>query len=600
MRKQPPVTQESLPGKTPDAQKADVPRWVGRGLTIVLVIAAAMRLWGIDYGLPYEGITYDQVTYEESQEVHRAFKLGAGEYAWVFGKGGLYFLLFVEYGIYYVVSLALGWVGDSREFAVQVLQDRTPTYLMGRLTNLLLGLLTYAVVYAIGKRLYDWRVGFAAAIIGSLAYYHAVFSTVINVDIGMTFALWTSVLVYLKYERDKGLRYLVGSGVLGAVAIAFKLPAAVLIPLIFLAIASAPGQWQVPRRVFKECGIFLVSLLASLTVIAPEWVTSVGPIIGGNLFGLLDTASAAEGDPEKLDDAIRSVSVIRHGTWTGYLQQLFSNYNLALTVSALMGAAVGVYRKHRWDLILAAFAISFVAVMSATDRSQSEHYLLPIMPALWLLGARFVLTVYSHNRHVGIACLVAIVAAPSVALVRHSVEKSHPDTRIVAKNWIEGNISPGARILMDGMQFRFIPSPPLSPNETALARQVKRATDKGGKMGRGVSQLTLEIYEEALSNAQGPTFDLYSTTHGVGLESPDYYVDSCFDYVVTSSYITKRFEPGKPRRELVPQAAVFYDALSTDTRYRQVYQVEPVAWNSIGPTITVYDVASTCGNAAAG
>src|SRR5690606_35894394 len=80
------------------------PPWALKALAAILVLAAAMRLWGITFGLPYEGVTYNQVTWEESQEVHRAFKLGAGEYTWSFGKGGLYYLLFVEFGMYFVVS----------------------------------------------------------------------------------------------------------------------------------------------------------------------------------------------------------------------------------------------------------------------------------------------------------------------------------------------------------------------------------------------------------------------------------------------------------------------------------------------------------------
>ena len=83
-------------------------------LLVTLGIGLVLRLWGIDFGLPYEGLTYEQLTFEESKEVHRALKLGAGEYAWVFGKGGLYYLLFIEYGLLFVVSWTLGWVSDSQ------------------------------------------------------------------------------------------------------------------------------------------------------------------------------------------------------------------------------------------------------------------------------------------------------------------------------------------------------------------------------------------------------------------------------------------------------------------------------------------------------
>jgi len=52
-------------------------------LIAVLGIAFWLRVWGIDFGLPY------QFRHDEIHEVLRALKLGLGEYHWGFGKGGL-------------------------------------------------------------------------------------------------------------------------------------------------------------------------------------------------------------------------------------------------------------------------------------------------------------------------------------------------------------------------------------------------------------------------------------------------------------------------------------------------------------------------------
>ena len=116
-------------------------------LYAILGLAAVVRLWGIDFGLPYDGITYDALTIEEIQEVHRALKLGAGEYSTVFGKGGLYLILFVEYGALFAVSWLFGWVESGRDFAIQALQDRTTIYVLGRVTVALMGVATCFVVY---------------------------------------------------------------------------------------------------------------------------------------------------------------------------------------------------------------------------------------------------------------------------------------------------------------------------------------------------------------------------------------------------------------------------------------------------------------------
>ena len=565
-------------------------------LFAVLGIALGLRLWEIDFGLPYEGITYDQVTLEESKEVHRAFKLGAGEYSWSFGKGGLYYLLFIEYGIFYVVSWVFGWVGDTREFALQTLQDRTTVYLMGRITVALMGTLTCLVVYAIGKRLYDWRVGLGAAFIGATSYFHGVFSTVINVDIGMTLALWASILLYLAYEKRKKPRFLVGAGVLGAVAIAFKLPGVVVLPLLFLAIASAPENKQYPRQMLRECGTVFVALLVTLTVIAPEWIGSIGSIHHSfsRILGLTPTIPTESGD---INETIRSITVIG-GTWTGYLRHLVKDYNLVLTISAVLGIGLGLMRRHRWDIICGGLIIVFIGIMSMADRTQPERYLLPIMPALWLLSSRAVATITKRHWSLTVTGLACVAIVPLVGLVRHDYEKTQPDTRVLAKQWIETNVPSGSKLLMDGMRFRFIPSPPLNPDKSTVARQVAQAAqtakEEGPDFARGVSGFALSLYKEALEQVEGPTYELHSTNHGLDLETPSYYVQNCFDYIVTSSIIAGKFAPGRSHRERFPQAAQFYEQLPIDARFRLTYQAAAAPWKNVGPTISVYEVIPPC------
>ena len=199
------------PGRLQSLLPKAQPVWATCLLLAMLGLALALRMWGIGFGLPYE-ITYQQLTYEEVKEVHRAFKLAAGEYAWTFGKGGLYYILCLEYAVFYVVSWLLGWVKNTEEFALYALQDRTVFFLAGRLTVAVMGTLTCLVMFALSKRVYDWRTALGTAFISATAYFHTLYSSVINVDIGMTLALWASMLAYLQYERTEQRRWLIGAG----------------------------------------------------------------------------------------------------------------------------------------------------------------------------------------------------------------------------------------------------------------------------------------------------------------------------------------------------------------------------------------------------
>ena len=564
----------------------------------ICVLGLAVRLWGIDYGLPHEGMTYKQVTFEESKEVHRAFKLGIGEYVWNFGKGGMFWILFFEFGIYYGISLLFGWVNDSREFALRVLEDRTTAYMIGRVTVAFMGVLTCAVIYGLGRRLYDARTGLIAALIGALAYHHVQTSTVINVDIGMVLFLWASLLCYVIYEQEGRLRWLAGAGALAGVSVAFKLPGVFGVGLICVALLSKPGRDYRPRRLVQEGMAFFGASAVALTITAPEWIPW---FIGraSNTFASIAGSLAYAAEDVSLDDQIWDLTQQRPGFKLGYFANLLREYNVALTVMAAVGFAWGLLRLRRWDILLGLFAIGYLLFISFHPRPTADRYMMPAIPVLWLLGARAIAQLSTRYRLLLPVGLVVILAMPSIHLARAAVERSHLDTRLVAKGWIEENVPNGSRILIDGMQHRLIPSPPLLPNDVSIERRIGRAArqvEQGMDIGRGVNRLTLKLYRESLEEAAGRRYDLYSTMHGLAVKPPSYYIEECFDYVVTSSSVTNKFRPGGRGREMNPEAAFFYDQLDVDPSFVKVYEVSATPWGHSGPTISVYRLMNECGD----
>jgi hypothetical protein len=91
----------------------------------------------------------------------------------------------------------------------------------------------------------------------------------------------------------------------------------------------------------------------------------------------------------------------------------------------------------------------------------------------------------------------------------------------------------------------------------------------------------------------GPKYDLHTTVWGLDVEEPDYYVRRCFDYVITSSYITKRYATGV-NRERFPKSAHFYQRVDSDPKFRKIYSIEPVEWRREGPVINIYKVTHQC------
>ncbi len=576
-------TQEIQPLPATAAGLDPAPGYVRWALIALVLLALGLRVWGIRFGLPYD------FTPDEIHEILRALKLGAGEFnTGNFTKGGLYYLLFVEYGALFVYWWVIGKVHGASDFAIAYLRDPTAFYLLGRLTVALMGALTCLVIYEVGRRAHGWRVGLAAAVIGATAYYHALWSHYVNVDIGMTLAVWCSVLAYMEFERQRRTRWLVASGVLAGIAVTFKLPGAIVVlPLAFAAVTP----WK-SRLSFKEMAAAALAMAMTALVLSPGLVHLLDAV--PNFFSKLGGASTAgaELDPQSdIQEAIYDITLFRVGS---YVNILSSGPYLLLSIAALLGALVACYRRNRWALIWTALIVAFLVVMYAADRPGNERYLLPIMPAFWLLAASGMADV-ARQRGKAIAVGVTfVVAAPVFAVVQANYTFTRPDTRVMAKEWIETNVPSGAKVLMDGMRYRFIQSPPLNPDPVSVARNVARAGVEGADLSRGVSARQLELYAKAMKTRSGPRYDIYSTVWGLDVQDLSYYPMACFDLIVTSSANSNKFSTPAEQQKY-PRSAAFYRDLPNDPRYEVVYSAAPEPWKIQGPTITVYKVHHTCG-----
>jgi hypothetical protein len=408
----------------------------------------------------------------------------------------------------------------------------------------------------------------------------------------MTLAMWGAVLAYIQYELTSNRRWLITAGVLAGIAIAFKLPGGIILPLLFLAIGSRAGSWRYPGRTIKELAVLGLVTVATLTIVAPEWMVNIASNAGYFTSAATEEPSDDGIVNHDVKKAFRLLTTQRSSGWSGNLRTLLQLHNLVLTIAALVGLALGLMRRHRWSIIWGVIIIVFIAIMSASNRGQPEHYLLPIVPCLWLLSSHSIMTISRRRTWVNAGALACVAALPVTALARQNYEWTQLDTRVVAKQWIEKNIPSGAKILMDGYQNRFTPSPPLTPNKSVVLRQIAGIASEPTRF-RGVSQRTLKLYAEAMESVPGPSYDLHSTVWGLAVEEPSNYVHRCFDYIITSSLITNRYTQEINERRF-PNSVKFYEELDSVPYLRKIYAVEPVPWQRGGPTITVYEVLSSC------
>jgi hypothetical protein len=558
-----------------------------RAALAIFVLALALRLWGIGFALPYD------FTADEPHHIVQALRIGAGEGGpllriWhTVGKGGLDYLLFFEYGLLFLFWRLTGHISSADDFALRYLEDPTAFYLLGRLTIAVLGALTCLVVFHVGKRMFDERVGLAASLIGATAYFHGAQSHVINVHVPMAFALWAGIACYLEYERRGNLRFAAAAGFLVGSATALAYTAAIGLGVVLLALATSPSS---PRRRALPAAAIFASFVAAVALMSPDLLLGLGKL-ASNFGGTREVPPAsATADPGELRDSIDSVTILREHDALAYVEILGKPVSLAVSLGALAGAFLGLRGHARWTGIVALVSLVFLIVVSASQRSAAERYLMPILPGLWLLCGLAIERLARGRMAIRVLALSVVIALPLWNLVGQDYVWTLTDTRVLAKRWIESSVPPDSKILVDGMRFRFVQGPPLNPNAAAIERRLSGA----GSSELTVSPRMLSLYAEAQKRVSGPKYDLHSTVYGLEVRELDDYVRECFDYVVTSSLNESRYATEESRARF-PKSARFYDEIRTDSRFERVYRVEPVLRKQPGPTITVYRISPRCG-----
>ncbi len=171
-----------------------------------------------------------------------------------------------------------------------------------------------------------------------------------------------------------------------------------------------------------------------------------------------------------------------------------------LQLCSLAGVAYGIWRHNKKDILLLCFPLVFLAFLG-TLAHQSNSYILPMLPFVVILAARFLVEVTSRlvrskrtQNFVIASFACGILLIPGVGVTRYLQIVAREETRIEAKKWIEANIPFGSVIALEAY------CPPLSSEQYLLRHPAS-----------------------------------------VGTQGLDWYREGKFEYIIMSSYMYDRY-----------------------------------------------------------
>jgi 4-amino-4-deoxy-L-arabinose transferase-like glycosyltransferase len=504
-------------------------------LSLILLLALSVRLLGINYGFPY--VLYP----DEAVIVNHAMAFGTGDLnPHSFFYPSLYmYLLFIFYGITYVGGGLLGVFGSTDDFIRLFFTDATIFYLPGRLIAAFSGVASVWMVYKLGRRAYNAQAGLISAAILAFSVLHVSYSHYVKTHVPAGFLVIVTVwLAWSIYQgQNSWRRYCLAGATAG-------LAASTVYHAGFTLIAVVVAHWLCSRKVRLLDRKLMAAVAASFAAFV---LTTPFAVLDWPTF-LSDLSSSA---------AMRySGNFWASGTFYPFTS-LLSTFGQPVGGVALLGVGYAILRHRPADLIVASQPI-LVGLFLMLFRVKESTHMLVAFPAISILAASLIVDATSWifrrrltSQAVAVATVTGfLIAWPALKSFRASYRLSLPDTRILAKSWVEKNIPPGSKIVMDsGKYYLGAFGPPLTLSRWTLEQLIHRGRGANSRnIARRVGTRRVAYAGEAAYFqyqldllGDRPGYDIVQILHDIGspkIEWPtlDYYTKQGVQYAIVSSY----------------------------------------------------------------
>ncbi len=546
---------------------------VTRTMWAVIGLAVLIRLLGIDYGLPFSYWS------DEYHEVMRAMELGAGNFNLSrTGKGGFYFLLFFEYGLYFVVMKIAGVVTSAKDFAELFVRDPTMFYLLGRATAAIFGAATVLAAYCLARRAYGTNAALASALFLAVNVLHVDLSHRVGVDIPMT-CFATIALIFAVRIAEGGVRkdYVLAAVFAGLAATTKITGVLVLVPLLIAhgyAIAGRPGS--VASRFLMVPALWLSALVFAVVLIA----TNPGIVFDASYLSLFSTPSDVALDDEMFAESADGTPWSRPNLYLYYIGVLEQSMGWPLFCLSVISIGYAAWRHRAADVLLLSFGlINYLLIANTTsDVLYYPRYALPIAVVLAVLAARLVADVVLSipgNRKAILGVVVIVLAAmPAYLSARATYVLTQADTRTQAKEWFDSEVPAGSKVLIEG-------------SKTGASRLSVPLQDTAGSLERRIA------YWQVKEPRQAKFLQVRRAAHEGGgyeleliklrsVESLDFYAGRGIEYFV----VRPEFFLGSRKSEA--SSAVLLDRLRSDPRVTLARRFPAEPGSRPGPSIEIY------------
>jgi hypothetical protein len=434
-------------------------------ITLIVMMAAGVRLWGLDFGLPFPHSRPDEVAIAGPA---LACLLGDCRPPNFYYPSLVIHLVAALYGLYYAVTMPFGWYESLQAFADSRHDSLLVFLVISRGLSAVAGTLTVYWIYRLGARAADARTGLVAAGFLALAMLHVRDSHFGTSDVVMTGLIVVAVTRALVWLDEPTTRHAALAGAATGLAASAKynglgaglaFAAAALVRLTDRGAAGALRVHGPPVGPHDGLRGFVVSMLVFGAIMLVAFLGTTPYIaLEPDRFGtdvLWRGEGLAGGHGPRLPRGWAYHPVVTLPAALGW----------PVYLCALAGAAWWLVAAPRRAGVVLAFPLAYFAVAGSL-LTVFARYVVPLVPFLALTAAWFVVRVVEmivagggeRTRAATAGLMATILIAPSALEVwRFDRLLGREDSRVVAARALHRLVRDGQTLHHSGGQYGRVP-----------------------------------------------------------------------------------------------------------------------------------------------
>lgn len=411
-------------------------------LFIIVLIAFGIRIWGVDFGLPYLYHPDEPNKVQIAQQILKTGDLNPHYFLkpsfFIYLNTIIYFPYLLFENLHgpkitissleppHMLGMGIGYTPQPR------------TVLIGRLLSVIIGVLSVISIYFFALNLFNsYPLSLLAAFLLAISPDNVIHSRYVTPDIYVVFfTILTAISSFRLYKFGERKDYIFSAISVGlAASVKYNAGSVIIFPIVA----------HLMRRGIKgitERHLYMIGIISVFTFLIL------------NPYSLLDFPNFYKGVTFEASHYATGHAGMEGNSFFWYVNYLIDTYGLLILLS-IFGLILAIYKKDRDWIFVLSFPLAYFVFISSF-KVRNDRTILPITPFLIIFAIYFVNSLikkFTRDKRLQILGFISIFSIISILMITKDIKYAklitQPDGRETSRIWIEQNLPEGSKLAIE-------------------------------------------------------------------------------------------------------------------------------------------------------